>query len=65
MSGEPGQASAGDPPPALPGFRPLRVVQIGHESNHVVSLELESADERPLAFALARQFVVLRLRTKP
>ena len=49
----------------MPGFRPLRVVRIGHESDHVVSLELEPADDRPLAVALPGQFVVLRLRANP
>lgn len=57
--------TAGDIPPGMPGFRPLRVARIVCESDNVVSLELEPTDGRPLAAALAGQFVVIRLRTKP
>jgi len=64
ITGEAGPTS-GISLPALPGFRPLRVVRITHETDHAVSLELESADSRPLAVALPGQFVVVRLRTKP
>jgi len=64
-TGQPGPSPAEGAPAALPGFRPLRVVRIGHESGSVVSLELEPADDRPLAAALAGQFVVVRLRTQP
>jgi ferredoxin-NADP reductase len=64
VTGEAGPTS-GIPLPALAGFRPLRVIRIRHETDHVVSVELESADNRPLAVALAGQFIVVRLRTKP
>ncbi len=64
MTGEAGPASGGTLT-ASPGFRPVRVVRIGHETDHVVSLELEAADNHPLPVALAGQFVVVRLRTKP
>src|SRR6266700_1850653 len=63
--GNPGLAPASSPPPAWPGFRPLRVSQMERESRSIVSLVLVSADERPLAAALPGQFVVLRLRPRP
>jgi MOSC domain-containing protein YiiM/ferredoxin-NADP reductase len=52
-------------PPAWPGFRPLRVSRKIRESSSVTSLELEPADELPLAAALPGQFVVLRLSLAP
>jgi ferredoxin-NADP reductase/MOSC domain-containing protein YiiM len=64
---EPGQAKGNpglavvSPPPAWPGFRPMRVSRIDRESASVFSLLLESADGEPLAAALPGQFVVLRL----
>src|SRR6202034_2186825 len=58
-----GSAPSAEGPPS-PGFRPLRVLRIGRKSENVVSLELESADDRPLAAALAGQFIVLRLRAR-
>jgi MOSC domain-containing protein YiiM/ferredoxin-NADP reductase len=64
-TGQPGPSSAGGSPAGWPGFRALRVAKIGHESESVVSLELEPVDNRPLAVALAGQFVVLRVRTQP
>jgi ferredoxin-NADP reductase/MOSC domain-containing protein YiiM/ferredoxin len=48
--------------PAAPGFRPLRVTAIDHESLDVLSLTLQSADGQPLPSALPGQYVVLRLR---
>lgn len=65
MTGNPGLTSAGGPPPAWPGFRRLRVSRIARESDTVFSVELVSADNRPLAVALPGQFVVLRLRPQP
>ena len=65
VTGNPGLTSVGGSPPAWPGFRPLRVVQIGRESDSVFSLELAPTDGRPLAIALPGQFVVLRLRRQP
>src|SRR5262245_4797212 len=48
--------------PAVPGFRPLAVAVMDHESVDVVSLTLRSTDGRPLNAALPGQYVVLRLR---
>lgn len=64
-AGRPGLSTMGGSPPVSPGFRPLRVVRIGQESERVVSLELEPADDRPLTVALAGQFVVVRVRAQP
>ena len=63
--GNPGLAPASSPPPAWPGFRPLRVSQMERESRSVLSLVLVPADKQPLAVALPGQFVVLRLRPTP
>ena len=62
VTGNPGLTSAGGPRPAWPGFRRLRVSRIARESESVFSVELVSADNRPLAVALPGQFVVMRLR---
>ncbi len=62
--GNPGLAPASSPPPAWPGFRPLRVSHIERESRSVLSLVLVPADKQPLAVALPGQFVVLRLQPK-
>jgi ferredoxin-NADP reductase/MOSC domain-containing protein YiiM/ferredoxin len=48
--------------PAAPGFRPLAVTAIDHESVDVLSLTLQRADGLPLAAALPGQYVVLRLQ---
>lgn len=48
--------------PAAPGFRPLVVTGIDHESADVLSLTLRSAHGQPLPEALPGQYVVLRLR---
>ena len=64
LSGNPGLAESG-PPPAWPGFRPLRIARVTRESTTVASFELEPADGRPLAVPLPGQFVVLRLRPDP
>jgi ferredoxin-NADP reductase/MOSC domain-containing protein YiiM len=58
--GNPG-LSVVSPPPAWPGFRPMRVSRIERESNSVFSLVLVPADGELLAAALPGQFVVLRL----
>jgi ferredoxin-NADP reductase/MOSC domain-containing protein YiiM len=63
--GNAGLVSASSPPPAWPGFRPLRVSRIERESSSVLSLVLAPADNHPLVAALPGQFVVLRLRPKP
>jgi len=60
-SGNPGlKASAG--PPAWPGFRPLRIARIDHETEDIVSLWLEEPDGGSLPPAAAGQFLVLRVR---
>ena len=64
-TGNPGLAPESGPPPAWPGFRPLRIARLARESRSVVSLELEPADGLALAPALPGQFVVLRLRPDP
>src|SRR5215468_3201113 len=61
-SGNAGLAPAAAAHPVAPGFRPLAVTAIDHESADVLSLLMRSADGRPLATALPGQFVVLRLR---
>lgn len=48
------------PPPAWPGFRPLRVVAKVAESVDVVSLRLAAPDAAPLPAALPGQFVAVR-----
>jgi ferredoxin-NADP reductase/MOSC domain-containing protein YiiM len=60
-TGNAGLNAAAGPPPAWPGFRPLRVSRKVHESSNVISLQLEPVEGRPLATALPGQFVVLRL----
>ena len=59
-TGNPGLAPV-EPPPAWPGFRPMRVAQLNSESTSVLSIVLESADAKPLSPALPGQFVVLRV----
>src|SRR5271167_954640 len=59
-----GLGPASEPPPAWPGFRPLRVSQLNRESSSVLSLVLEPTDGNPLSPALPGQFVVLRMRPK-
>ena len=61
-TGNAGLTAAPAPPPAWPGFRPLRVSRKARESSDVVSLVLEPADARPMAAALPGQFIVLRLK---
>ncbi len=61
-TGSPGLVPASEPPPAWPGFRPLRVSRMNRESSSVLSFVLEPADGQPLSPALPGQFVVLRLR---
>ena len=65
VTGNPGLTATADPPPAWPGFRPLRVSRKDRESAGVTSLVLEPADGQPLAAALPGQFIVLRLRPAP
>jgi ferredoxin-NADP reductase/MOSC domain-containing protein YiiM len=56
--------SAG-PPPAWPGFRPLRVAQVDRESVDVISLSFEEAEGSSLPAAMPGQFLVLRLHVRP
>jgi len=48
--------------PSAPGFRPLRVSTIDHESADVLSITLQTSDGLPLPTALPGQYVVLRLQ---
>ena len=63
--GNPGLTASSGPPPAWPGFRPLRVARVDREAANVVSLSIEQTDAAPLPAALPGQFLVLRLRTTP
>ena len=63
--GNPGLKASSGPPPAWPGFRPLRVARVDREAANVVSLSIEQTDGAPLPAALPGQFLVLRLRTTP
>jgi ferredoxin-NADP reductase/MOSC domain-containing protein YiiM len=60
--GNPGLVPSSGPPPAWPGFRPLRISRIERESASVISLTLVSGDGSPLVAALPGQFVVLRMQ---
>jgi ferredoxin-NADP reductase/MOSC domain-containing protein YiiM len=48
--------------PAAPGFRPLKVTEINHESADVVSVTMHHPDGEPLTEALPGQYVVLLIR---
>jgi ferredoxin-NADP reductase/MOSC domain-containing protein YiiM len=61
-SGNLGLMPAAASHPAAPGFRPLAVTAIDHESADVLSLTLQSRDGHPLASALPGQYVVVRLQ---
>ena len=63
--GNPGLVGRSSPLPAWAGFRPLRVAAVSPESSSVVSFELEPADALPVAAALPRQFLTLRLLPEP
>jgi len=60
--GNAGLAPAAAAHPAPPGFRPLKVTLIDHESADVLSLTMQSRDGQPLPTALPGQYVVLRLQ---
>lgn len=60
-TGNPGLASPGQMVTATPGFRPLKVARMDHESRNVVSLVLEAVDGRPLTIPQPGQYVVVRL----
>jgi ferredoxin-NADP reductase/MOSC domain-containing protein YiiM len=61
-SGNAGLVPAAAAHPVAPGFRPLAVTAINHESADVISLIMQSADGRPMPTALPGQYVVLRLQ---
>ena len=61
-NGNAGLAPAAAAHPVVPGFRPLVVLAIDHESADVLSLTMQSADGQPLPTALPGQYVVLRLQ---
>ncbi len=48
--------------PASPGFGPLAVTAIDHESSDVLSLTMQSPDGQPLPTAMPGQYVVVRLQ---
>jgi ferredoxin-NADP reductase/MOSC domain-containing protein YiiM/ferredoxin len=62
---EPGGGNAGlgatSPPPAWPGFRPLTVTAITHESDSVISIRLEDPDGTALPPARPGQYLTLRV----
>lgn len=60
-NGNAGLAPAEAAHPVAPGFRPLTVTAIYHESADVLSLTMRSLDGQPLQSALPGQYVVLRL----
>ena len=61
-SGNAGLAPAAAAHRVTPGFRPLAVTAIDHESADVLSLTMQSPDGQPLPTALPGQYVVLRLQ---
>jgi ferredoxin-NADP reductase/MOSC domain-containing protein YiiM len=63
--GNAGLAPLSGPPPAWPGFRPLRVTRLSRESASVRSLVLVPEDAQPLVPAQPGQWVVLRLLPDP
>lgn len=58
-------AAASSPPPAWPGFRPLRVSAVHDESRHVRSILLRDPDGASLSEWLAGQSISLRLHPDP
>jgi ferredoxin-NADP reductase/MOSC domain-containing protein YiiM/ferredoxin len=63
-TGNAGLAAAA-PPPAWPGFRPLRVTAIERESATISSVRLADPDGAPVPSALPGQFLTVRLRPDP
>ena len=62
-TGNAGNAGLGPtaPPPAWPGFRPLRVTAVEPESSTVTSYRLADPSDSPLPAAAPGQFVTVRL----
>ena len=54
--------AATSPPPAWPGFRPLAVAAITHESDSVSSIRLEDPNGAPLPAAGPGQYLTVRVR---
>jgi ferredoxin-NADP reductase/MOSC domain-containing protein YiiM len=65
VEGNPGLKASTGPPPAWPGFRPMHVTRLEHETANVLSLYFEQPDGAALPAGLPGQFLVLRLRTTP
>jgi hypothetical protein len=71
MLGQPGETAGNaglaeaSPPPAWPGFRPLVVTGIGHETDTVISVRLADPGGGSVPAALPGQFVTLRLHPDP
>ncbi len=64
--GNPGLKASSGPPPAWPGFRPLRVARVDRETANVVSLSLRTNRTGQLCLLLyPDSFWLLRLRTTP
>ncbi len=61
-AGNAGLAPAAAAHPVAPGFRPLEVAAIDHESVDVLSLTLQSHDGHPLEAPLPGQYIVVRLQ---
>jgi ferredoxin-NADP reductase/MOSC domain-containing protein YiiM len=61
-SGNAGLAPVAAGHPVAPGFRPLVLTAIDHESADVLSLTMQSPDSHPLQEALPGQYVVMRLQ---
>jgi ferredoxin-NADP reductase/MOSC domain-containing protein YiiM/ferredoxin len=66
LNEEPGTGNAGlaatSPPPAWPGFRPLRVTAITRESDSAISIRLEDPTGAPVPAARPGQYLTLRVQ---
>ncbi|MDX3098054.1 MOSC and FAD-binding oxidoreductase domain-containing protein [Streptomyces sp. ME19-03-3] len=65
VAGNPGLTGAAAPPPAWPGFRPLRVAGVRQESGSIFSLTLAERDGSPLPAGRPGQFLTVRMRPDP
>src|SRR4051794_33759353 len=67
LDAEPGSGNAGlvtaSAPPAWAGFRRLKVTEIAHEGDSVISVRLDGADGAPLPPALPGQYLTLRVQS--
>jgi len=64
-AGNAGLTGVASPPPAWPGFRPLRVTRVDRESASVISLWFEDMYGNALPAGLPGQFLVLKFRPTP